>query len=103
MGVADTDHAVMDEPARPWWVRLSRWLNGTRVCAVGDCIELTDPDCGHCASHIRELRARLGGRGCAEPRCVEPRCDGDPLCPRHREAALIDACVASVPDGRWNV
>jgi hypothetical protein len=85
----------------PWWVRLSRWLNGSRFCDVRDCIELTEPAERHCTNHIRALRAELGGRRCAVERCVEPHGFEDVLCPFHREAAVIDAVAATSP-GQWN-
>ncbi|MFC3999921.1 hypothetical protein ACFOVU_28675 [Nocardiopsis sediminis] len=99
MGAANHVPDPDPRPA-PWWVRLSRWLNGTRVCSVYDCIQLTEPDEVHCTTHIRAFRAELGDRRCAVPRCVDPRGDGDSLCFLHREAAVIDA-VASTP-GQWN-
>ncbi|MUL44097.1 hypothetical protein FZ103_23545 [Streptomonospora sp. PA3] len=87
--------------AVPWWVRLSRWLNGSRVCSVGDCIELTEPAEHHCTTHIRTFRSRLGEHRCAAPRCVRARVTGGHLCPQHREEAPPDL-GAAVADGRWN-
>ncbi|RCV49692.1 hypothetical protein DEF23_17615 [Marinitenerispora sediminis] len=73
------------------------------MCAVPDCIELTDPDLWHCRTHIRELRAALGEHRCAEPDCVVPRDGDDPLCHDHRDAELIAGYVPESAAGRWNM
>ncbi|GAA1780792.1 hypothetical protein GCM10009834_45220 [Streptomonospora arabica] len=86
----------------PWWVRLSRWLNGSRVCSVGDCIELTEPTERHCTTHIRTFRSRLGEHRCAAPRCVRARATGDHLCPQHREETSTDLGSAAERGGQWN-
>ncbi|MFC7328305.1 hypothetical protein [Marinactinospora rubrisoli] len=103
MSVPDPAPASRGPAARPWWVLLSRWMNGVRVCAVPDCIELTDPDLSHCHTHVRELRAALGERRCADPGCVLPRDGDDPLCHDHRDAELISGYRPETPAGRWNV
>ncbi|GAB3453781.1 hypothetical protein GCM10027570_33260 [Streptomonospora sediminis] len=106
-GMGAPNHAPVSDPrfavaAVPWWVRLSRWLNGARVCSVGDCIEFTEPAEHHCTSHIRSFRSRLGEHRCAAPRCVQARGTGDHLCPHHREVALIDLGAAPAAVGLWN-
>ncbi|GAA4919193.1 hypothetical protein HNR25_002655 [Streptomonospora salina] len=87
--------------AIPRWVRLSRWLNGSRVCSVGDCIELTEPAERHCTNHIRTFRSRLGEHRCTAPRCVRARSTGDHLCPQHRDEAPTDP-GSSAAGGRGN-
>ncbi|WP_460861852.1 hypothetical protein [Nocardiopsis coralliicola] len=88
----------------PWWVRLSRWLNGARACAVSDCIGLAESGL-YCAEHIdaiRELRAREGPRLCARDGCPEPRHGGavhGELCRAHGDEALIRGCWGR---GRWD-
>ncbi|MDA8370154.1 MAG: hypothetical protein M0026_09815 [Nocardiopsaceae bacterium] len=101
MGAAN-NVPVPDLRPSPWWVRLSRWLNGARVCSVHNCIELTEPTEPYCTTHIRAFRTDLGDHACATPRCAEPREGSDRLCFFHREAALIDTDAAAFGSGRWN-
>ncbi|WP_285761652.1 hypothetical protein [Nocardiopsis ansamitocini] len=101
MGAHRVEEASEDA-ARPLWVRLCRVLNRERVCAVADCIALTDPGIGHCPTHLRDLRADLGPYRCAEPTCVQSRVTGDELCAAHGEAAFIDSCSLPVQGTRWN-
>lgn len=109
MGAATTIPDPDDARPFPWWVRLSRRLNGERVCAVPGCIGMTDPDAPYCAAHtdaVRVLRSRLGDRRCAEEGCPDPREGGDvhgDLCRAHGDAALVRAALARTSGGRWNV
>ncbi len=103
MGAATAFLSPGARPSPPWWVRFSRWLNGYRVCVVGDCIELTDPEIVHCASHLRAFRAALGERRCAEATCVERCVGGETLCETHWEIEYITMCVTARPGDRWNV
>ncbi|WP_241483169.1 hypothetical protein [Nocardiopsis halophila] len=109
MGAATTVPDPDDARPFPWWVRLSRRLNGERVCAVPGCIGMTDPDRPYCTAHtdaVRALRSRLGDRCCAEEGCPDPREGGDvhgDLCRAHGDAALLRAAVARTAPGRWNV
>lgn len=101
--IPDREHAdPTTATAVPWWVRLSRLLNGGRICAVPDCIELTEPDAPHCRTHLRELRSRHGEGCCAEEHCVAPAAPDSALCTMHAEAAFIAACIAPAPEYRWN-
>lgn len=83
----------------PRWIQLCRWLNGSRVCSVADCIELTAPATPHCERHIRAFRTELAGRCCREPSCVAARVDDEELCPHHLELELARRVQ---PFARWN-